>query len=180
MAKLFTVQPDCIRIYHSRPLNARGDGADIVTTVKIGFFILFFLVGALTTGLTLASDHFHRSFAGEYHYPLIPGVGFMVVGIAFLRGEYTCLVFRRRDAMVLSRGVLFTRRVAAFAEIRNISLYIRGDPNLPSSYQYAVYFSEAAQRDPLPVTSPAKTFRQLRHMADHLLPAINAMIAQPS
>lgn len=182
MAAIFKRYPDELHIYHNRMPKKDGRNPWLLWPMFAGILFAFrfgILMAALGAALFLdgAADILKAEIAREPGQHLFDLALTCILG-AFVCGQFTKLVFSAKTGTVYWSFLFFRRRLAAFADIADITVRDR-NLILINLHSYVMIRRSGMLDRPIPISPVCKNFNRLARYYHEIVPALRTMLALP-
>lgn len=182
MAAIFKRYPEELHVYYNRTPKKDGREPWLVWPMIAGLLFLFrFGTLLLVLGAALYLEGMADLLKAEFASS--PGQHIFDLVVTYLLGAYTFgqfakLVFSARTGTVYWSFLFFRRRVAAFADIADISVRER-NLLLFNVHSYVMTRRSSLLDKPIRISPECKDFNRLARYYHEIVPALRIMLALP-
>lgn len=177
MAKLYSVRPNVIRVYHCRAPSPDRRAA------ALGVCLTLALVASTAFGIFLMVlvrlSPFYRDFFDRHGYdPDFFGIPLLITPLIMFvfNLNRTYLEFREEEGAVIHRGLFTRSRVARFSELGDIRLETLRLDNGGVMFQYLVFWKNELLQNPIPLSPPVDSAHRLETHGEEIVPLLRQML----
>ena len=177
MARLYSVRPNGIRVYHCRAPSPDRRAA------ALGFCLTLVLAASAAFGIFLIVlvrlSPFYRDFFDRHGYdPEFFGVPLLITPLIMFvfNLNRTYLEFREEEEAVIHKGLFTRTRIARFSELGDIRLETLRLDNGGVMFQYLVFWKDELLKNPIPLSPPVDSAYRLETHGEEIVPLLRQML----